>query len=227
MKSAEKKQTRKILVVFYSFTGETAKLAEAIAKGAKSVVSTEVSIKRVPELIAEEVFQKNPKLRTVQKQLEKKYPIATMEDLAGADGIAFGTPVHFGSFASQIKQFLDQFSPMWLEGRLVNKPAAVFCSSGSLHGGEEVTLMSMMLPLFNLGMIPVGIPYPVQGEGPSFDSGSPYGAIFVSGHSKNGKLSKDDAKAAEILGRRLAVMAEVLNCGCETCQVCHGLTWVT
>lgn len=210
-------ETRKILVLFYSFTGGTAKLAREVAAGAKSVPLSQVEVKRVPELIPDQVFQKNAQLETLRESLEKEFPLATLTDLVNADGLALGTPVHFGSFASQIKQFLDQLSPVWLEGKLVNKPAALFCSSGSLHGGEEIALTSLMMPLLSLGMIPIGIPYPIQGEGPDFDAGSPYGAIFVTGHKGENQLSDGDKKAAQILGRRLSIMAHVLNCSCADC----------
>jgi len=215
---------RKILVLFYSLGGKTADLAREVAKGAAEVVDTEVIIKRVPELILEEVFEKNPALKERKEKLEKEFPETTIDDLTSADAVAFGTPVHFGSFASQIKQFIDQLSPVFAGGLMVNKPASVFCVSGSLHGGEELTLISLIIPLLNLGMIPVGIPYPIQGAGPEFNAGSPYGAIFVSGAKGEKELEEDDKMIANILGRRLAMMAQLLNCGCERCNVCHDLT---
>lgn len=213
----------KILVLFYSFTGSTARLAREVAEGARSVAGVEVAIKRVPELISEEVFKKDPALKAVKEKIESAFPVATIDDLIQADGIAFGTPVHFGSFASQLKQFIDQLSPVWLQRKMVNKPAAVFCASGSMHGGEEATLISLMIPLFNLGMIPIGIPYPIQDAGPEFDSGSPYGAIYVTGYRGGRELSEGDKKVAQLLGQRLATMAQVLNCGCESCRICQTL----
>lgn len=215
---------RKILVLFYSFTGKTAELAKEVAEGARSVSETEVTVKRVPELIPQNVFDTNPPIKTIKESLEKEFPEATIDDLTGADAVAFGTPVHFGSFAAQLKQFIDQLSPVFVKGQMVNKPAAVFCSSGSVHGGEEATLISLIIPLLNLGMIPVGIPYPIQGEGVEFDAGSPYGAVFVSGHKGEKELSEGDKKVARILGQRLATMAQILNCGCETCNICAELT---
>lgn len=207
----------RILVLFYSLTGATAKLAEHVAAGAKEFEGAEVSIKRVPELIPDQVFQKDQKLAEHKRALEETYPIASVDDFITADGVALGTPVHFGSFAAQLKQFIDQLSPTWIEGKLVGKPAALFCSSGSMHGGEEVTLTSLMIPLLNFGMIPVGIPYPIQGKGPEFDSGSPYGAIFVSGHMGEKELSEGDIIIARILGKRLAMMTQLLHCRCDEC----------
>ncbi|USN53146.1 MAG: NAD(P)H:quinone oxidoreductase [Candidatus Nomurabacteria bacterium] len=206
-----------VLVLFYSFTGKTAELAKIIAQGAREIGDVEVKVMRVPELLPASFFRKNPKLKKVHNSLTKEFPEASLDDFINADGVALGTPVHFGSFASQLKQFLDGLSPIWLEGKLVNKPAAVFCSGGSIHSGEEATLLSLIIPLLNLGMIPVGIPYPVQGEGVDFDAGSPYGGIFVSGHRGEKKLSQGDKKVARLLGRRLASMTNFLNCSCEGC----------
>ena len=214
---------RKVLVVFYSLSGKTAELAREVAEGVREVPGTEVTIKRVSELMPHQVIEKHPHLKEVQSRLEQEFPVATVEDMLGADAVAFGTPVHFGSFASQIKQFLDQLSPVWIEGNMVNKPAAVFCSAGSVHGGEEATLISLIIPLLNLGMIPVGIPYPIQGEGPEFDAGSPYGAIFVSGHDGKKELSAGDKKVARLLGQRLSHMAHVMKYSCDGCNSCQAL----
>ncbi len=204
------------------------KLAKEIAKGAKEVEGTVVEIKRVKELIPDSVFEKNPGMKRDREKLEKEFEEATVEDLIEADGVAIGTPVHFASFASQIKQYLDQLSPVWLEGKLVNKPVSVFCTSGSMHGGEEVALFSLMSPLINLGMIPVGIPYPIQGEGPEFDAGSPFGAIYITGHGKNRReLSEDDKKVARILGNRLATMTRIIMCGCQSCKGCRLMSQKT
>jgi len=218
-------QNRKILIVFYSLGGSVVKLAKEIAKGAREVQGTEVEMKRVKELMPDEVFEKNPRMKHDREKLEKEFEEATVQDLIEADGVAIGTPVHFGSFAAQIKQYLDQLSPVWLEGKLVNKPVSVFCASGSLHGGEEVALFSLLSPLINFGMIPVGIPYPIQGQGPEFDAGSPFGAIYVTGHKKNKReLSEDDKKVARILGKRLATMTQIIMCGCSSCNVCRNLS---
>ncbi|OGE38018.1 hypothetical protein A3D79_00605, partial [Candidatus Daviesbacteria bacterium RIFCSPHIGHO2_02_FULL_39_8] len=145
-------------------------------------------------------------------------------DLTSADGVAFGTPVHFGSFASQLKQFIDQLSPIFIKGTMVGKPAAFFCSAGSMHGGEEAALISTMIPLLNLGMIPIGVPYPVQGEGSDFDAGSPYGAVFVSGHKGDKVLSEGDIKIAKILGKRLSAMSKVIKYGCISFPECQFLS---
>ena len=214
----------KVLILFYSFTGKTAELAREIAQGVKEVPDTEVVVKRMPELIPDNFFAKEPGLKAIQDKLFAEFSVATSGDLVAADGVAFGTPVHFGSFSSQVKQYIDQLSPAWVQGKLINKPAAVFCSAASNHGGAEAALTSLTIPLLNLGMIPVGIPYPIRGEDPEFDAGSPYGAVFVSGHKGDKSLSEGDRKTARILGRRLAAMAHMLNCGCDVCRACRELT---
>lgn len=212
----------KILVLFYSFTKNVADLARYIGDGASSVKNTEVVIKQVPETLSEDFFNNNLKIKSSREELNKEFSIATIDDLINADGVAFGTPTHFGSFAAQVKQFIDQLTPAWLQGKLINKPAAVFCTCGSTHGGEELTLLSLMIPLLNLGMIPVGIPYPIQGENTDFDAGSPYGAIYVTGNGR--QLSEADKKVARILGNRLATTAHLLNCACVACGDCRDLT---
>jgi len=215
------KHKTKVLVLFYSLSGKTAQLAKFIAEGVGSVDDTQVEIKRVPELLPDDFFNSNPHLKEVKDQLEADYETASLDDFVNADGIAIGTPTRFGNFSSQVKHFIDQMTPAWLGNKLVNKPVSVFCSAGMTHGGEELTLVSLMIPLLNLGMIPVGIPYPIQGESPDFDSGSPYGAIYVSGNDR--ELSEGDKKVAKILGRRLAAMTHIQKCDCEVCQSCRAI----
>ncbi len=213
----------KILVLFYSLTGHTAKLAEYIAQGAREIEGAEVVVKQVPELMPDEIFEQNPELKAARQSFAH-IPVANMEDLTNADGVAFGTPVHFGSFASQIKQFIDQLSPVYVKGTMAGKPAAFFASSGSIHGGEEAALLSLMIPLLNLGMIPIGVPYPIQGEGQDFDAGSPYGAIYVSGHKGDQELTPGDIKVAKILGKRLSALAKIIKHGCDTFPECQFLS---
>lgn len=213
----------KILVLFYSFTGHTAKLAKYIAEGAKEIGGAEVEIKQVPELLGERFYEGKPELKKAKKSFSD-IPTATIEDLTSADGVAFGTPVHFGSFASQLKQFIDQLSPVFIKGMMVGKPAVFFTSSGSMHGGEEAALLSLMIPLLNLGMIPIGVPYPIQGEESDFDAGSPYGAVYVSGHKGDKEITEGDIKIAKILGKRLSAMAKIIKYGCVSFPECTFLS---
>ena len=215
--------TVKILVLFYSFTGKTAQLSRYIAEGAREIPGTEVKVMRVPELMPDSVFESKPELMKARESYEH-IPIATIDDLTSADGVAFGTPVHFGSFASQLKQFIDQLSPVFVKGTMVGKPAAIFTSVGSNHGGEEAAMLSLMVPLLNLGMIPIGVPYPIQGAGPDFDAGSPYGAIYVTGHKGEKELGEGDIKVAKILGKRLAAMSKIVKHGCSSFTECQFLT---
>lgn len=215
-------QKVKILILFYSLTGHTAKLAEYIAQGAREILGVEVAVKQVPELLTDDFFNSKPELKAARESFSH-IPTATLDDLTGADGIAFGSPVHFGSFASQLKQFIDALSPVFVEGKMVGKPAALFTSSGSVHGGEEAALISLIIPLLNLGMIPIGVPYPIQGEGRDFDAGSPYGAIYVTGHRGDQELSEGDIKIAHILGKRLSAMAKIIKYGCQNLPECDFL----
>lgn len=217
------KKKIKILVLFYSFTGSVAELAREVARGAAEIPDTEVIIRRVPESIPDAFFDAHVNMKELKTKLEQEFLLATIDDLVNADAVAFGTPVHFGSFASQMKAFFDQLSSIYLQRKMVNKPAAVFCVSGSLHGGEELTLLSLMVPLFNLGMIPIGIPYPIQGNDTSFDSGSPYGAIAIRRSGTPLGISGGEKKVGQLLGKRLANMASLFNCGCSHCGVCQEL----
>lgn len=200
----------KILILFYSLTGHTATLAEEIAKGAREVDGVEVSLKMVPELIPENVLENSPRLKPAHEIL-RKYPVAKLEDMYEADGILLGSPAHFGSFAAQLKEFIDQLSPIWTQGKLVNKVCATFTSSGTIHGGSEATLLSLMIPIIQLGMIPVGVPFPMPDETPNFEGGSPYGATFVSGHDGDKTLQPQDAEVARFLGARVAKLAKVVK----------------
>ncbi|MBI2405443.1 NAD(P)H:quinone oxidoreductase [Candidatus Microgenomates bacterium] len=213
----------KILVVFYSFTGHTAKLATHIAGGAQEISGADVIVRQAPEILPNEVFERYPQAQKA-REVNQHIPVATIEELTSADGIAFGTPVHFGSFASQLKQFIDQLTPAFLKGTVVGKPAVCFASAGGIHGGEEAALISLMIPLLNLGMIPIGVPYPIQGESREFDAGSPYGAIFVSGHEGEKELTEGDIKIARILGKRLSAMAKVMKYGSMQFPECQFLT---
>lgn len=216
-------QKVKILILFYSMAGHTAKLAEFIAQGTREIPGVETTVKQVPEILPAEFFADKPELKAA-KETFAHIPIATIEDLTSADGVAFGTPVHFGSFASQLKQFIDGLSPVFIKGVMVGKPAALFASCGSTHGGEEAALLSLIIPLLNLGMIPIGVPYPVQGEGSDFDAGSPYGAIYTSGHRGDKELDEGDIKIAKILGKRLAAISKIIKYGCEKFPECNFLS---
>src|SRR4030067_776112 len=150
------KNKTNILVVFYSMTGNVAKLAQAVADGASGVRDTDVRIKQDEELIPKDKW--NDGVKKVKEEL-KNIPIATMDDLTWEDGIAFGTPTRYGNMSAQMKEYIDQTGGLWLKGALENKVAGVFTSTNTQHGGQETTIITSMVPLFHLGMIVIGIPY--------------------------------------------------------------------
>ncbi len=199
-----------ILVVFYSMTGNVAKLAKAVADGARGVRDTDVRIRQVEELIPKDKW--NDGMKKVKEEL-KDIPIATMDDLAWADGIAFGTPTRYGNMSAQMKEYIDQTGGLWLKGALENKVAGVFTSTSTQHGGQETTIITSMIPLFHLGMIVVGVPYseqrlfaidPVTG-------GSPYGASSVSGPMADRAPTANDLEIAKTLGRRIAEISRKIT----------------
>src|SRR3989338_6799324 len=145
----------KILVVFYSMTGNTAKLAKALAEGAKGA-GADVSLRQVQELIPEEKW--NDAMKKVKEEL-KNIPIATNDDLVWADGIAFGTPTRYGNMSSPLKQFIDQTGGLWMKGALINKVGTVFTSTSTQHCGHETTILTSIAPLIHHGMIIIGVPY--------------------------------------------------------------------
>lgn len=188
----------KILVLYYSRYGSTAKLAEQIALGIEQVDGAEAIIRTVPAVSAtcQAVDSKIP---------ESGPPYASLDDLKSCDGIALGSPTRFGNMAAALKYFLDGTSSLWLSGELSGKPAAVFTSTSSLHGGQESTLLSMMLPLMHHGMLMLGIPYTEQPLINTQTGGTPYGASHAdSMKSPNRPLSNDEKALATTLGKRLA-----------------------
>lgn len=200
----------KVLVVFYSMTGNVAKLAKAVAEGAESVPDTEVRVRQVEELVPEEKF--NDVMKKVKEDL-KDIPIATMDDLEWADGIAFGTPTRYGNMSAQLKQFIDRTGDLWLRGALINKVAGMFTSTSTQHGGQETTILTSMVPFFHLGMIVVGIPYSEQGLF-SIDpasGGSPYGASSISGPMADRSPVENDLTIARALGKRIAEIAKKVS----------------
>jgi len=200
----------KILVIYYSMYGNVLKLAQAVAEGAKEVKGAEVSIKTVPELLPKEIIEKSPAVKKAKEE-QKDIPIATMEDLAGVDGVIFGSPTRFGNMCAQLRQFLDQTGGLWQKGALIGKPAGFFCSTGTLHGGQETTLVSMMLTAIHQGMLIVGIPPSEQKLFVTKGGGSFYGASSVSGGRADQPPTKDDLDLARALGRRVAEIAKKLK----------------
>jgi NAD(P)H dehydrogenase (quinone) len=190
-----------ILILYYSKTGAVAKLANFIARGVESVQGIEARIRTVPAV--------SPVCEATQANVPEEGAIyATYDDLRHCAGLALGSPTRFGNMAAPLKYFLDGSSGLWMEGALIDKPAAVFSSSSSLHGGQETTLMSMVLPLMHHGMCILGIPYSEPSLGNTQTGGTPYGATHVAGHQNDLPISEDEKRLAMALGSRLARFAQ-------------------
>jgi NAD(P)H dehydrogenase (quinone) len=192
-----------ILVVYYTRTGSTARLARQVCRGVEAAGAI-ARLRSVPPVSADSE-------RPVRTVPDEGAPWATLEDLAACDGLILGSPVRFGNMAAPLKYFLDQTSALWLQGTLVDKPAAAFTSSQSMHGGQESTLLSMLTPLLHHGMLFVGLPFTEKGVNETRGGGTPYGASHVSSAATDGALSDDEASLAQALGRRVARIARDLK----------------
>lgn len=193
----------KVLIVYYSTFGNVYKMAKAVAQGVSEVEGAQPVIRTVRELIPDEVIESHGDMKAA-KQAQKDVPLVTLDDFRQAGAIAFGTPTRFGNMSSQLKNQIDQLTPLWLEGELEGKPAGMFTSTGTLHGGQETTLLTMVAPLVHLGMIYVGVPYSVQELLTTQSGGSPYGPAHVAGGDSKRDVDPTEAAICRALGRRLA-----------------------
>lgn len=186
-----------ILVLYYSRHGATKQLAQMIARGVESVDGIEARIRTVPPV--------STTCEAVDKAIPEEGAIyASLDDLSQCAGLALGSPTRFGNMAAPMKYFLDGTSSLWLSGDLIDKPACVFSSSSSLHGGQETTLISMMLPLMHQGMSIVGIPYSEAALNNTQSGGTPYGATHVAGPDSKNPISDDECELAKSMGERIA-----------------------
>jgi NAD(P)H dehydrogenase (quinone) len=199
----------KILVVIDTRTGNTLKLARAVVAGAESVPGAEVALARAREA-GEEGMPMDDRRRAVRDEF-MKLPEATLEDLERCDGLVLGSPTRFGNMTASLKGLLDSTGRLWFEGSLVGKPAGVVTSTSSMHGGQETTLLSMMLPLLHHGMVIVGIPYSEPALTSTSRGGTPYGASSVSGPEADQGPDEDELALARALGKRVAEMAAKLR----------------
>jgi NAD(P)H dehydrogenase (quinone) len=201
----------KILVLFYSTYGHIYRMAEAVAEGARGVSGAEVVIKRVPETLSPDVLKAMGAL-DAQKAFAH-VPVATVDDLAAADAIIFGTPTRFGNMTGQMRQFLDATGGLWLTGALVGKVGSVFASSATQHGGQESTILSFHTTLLHQGMVIVGLPYAFQGQMriDEITGGSPYGASTIAGGKGERMPSENELTAARFQGRHVAEIAKKLT----------------
>jgi NAD(P)H dehydrogenase (quinone) len=202
----------KVLIAYYSMYGHTFQMARAVKEGAASVADTEVILRRIQEFPdVEKDIGQNKYAKQVWDQ-QKDIPVCTLDDLREADGVIFGTPTRYGNMTAQMKKFIDSTVQLWLEGALEGKPAGLFTSTSTTHGGQETTLLTMMMPLLHLGMLIVGVPYSTPGmlhtEG---RGGTPYGASTVAGTQNNLQPAPDDLNIARALGRRVAEISKKLR----------------
>lgn len=202
----------RILIVYYSMYGHVLKMARAVEQGAKSVEGIEVVFRRVQEFEdIEKEIAKHEHARAVWDQ-QRDIPVCTLDELREADGVILGTPTRFGNMTAQMKCLIDSTAKLWLDGAMEGKPAGVFTSTATTHGGQETTLLTMMIPLLHLGMIIVGVPYSTPGmlhtEG---RGGTPYGATTVAGPRNDLEPTPEDVGIGRALGRRVAEAAKKLR----------------
>ena len=200
----------KIQIVFYSMYGHVYQLAEAVAKGAREVPDTEVSLYQVPELMSEEVLEKSG--AKAAREAFADIPIAEPAQLTEADAIIFGTPTRFGNMAAQMRNFLDQTGQLWFNGALVGKIGSVFASTGTQHGGQETTITSFHSTLLHQGMIIVGVPYtvPELTYMKEITGGSPYGASTLAGSDGSRQPTENELAIARFQGKHVAEIAHKL-----------------
>jgi len=195
---------QKILVLYYSHKGAVEALARAVAHGIDSVSGAESVLRTVPRVSAV-CEATEPAIPT------SGAPYVTLQDLTECAGLALGSPVRFGNMAAPMKYFWDGTIATWLSGELIGKPAAVFTSSGSMHGGNESTLLSMMLPLFHHGMLLMGLPYSEVALAETQSGGTPYGASHIAGSNGSQPLTADEIVLSKQMGKRLAETALQLS----------------
>ena len=192
-----------IVVLIYSKKGSTLQLAEEVCKGIDSVNNVKAKLRRVDEL------KQTQQLRMLEKY--ENVQVITKRDITDCHGLILGSPTRFGNLAAELKYLIDQTLDIWISGELIGKPGAVFTSTGSLHGGQETTLLSMMLPLFHHGMLLAGIPYSETGLSETKTGGTPYGASHVSNEKKESVLSYEEKNLGFAMGARVAKIASKLS----------------
>jgi NAD(P)H dehydrogenase (quinone) len=201
----------KVLIVYYSMYGHIHRMAEAVAEGVKEVKGAEVHMRRVPETLPKEVLTK---MGAVEAQKSFAHiPVCTVDELATADAIIFGTPTRYGNMCGQMRQFLDATGQLWVKGSLVGKVGSVFASSATQHGGQESTILSFHITLLHLGMVLVGLPYAFQGQMrlDEITGGSPYGASTIAGGQGERLPSENELASAKFQGKHVATIASRLT----------------
>lgn len=193
-----------VLILYYSQGGAVREMAQLIARGVESVPGAQAKLRTVAKVSAT--------CEATESEIPASgAPYATLQDLEHCDALALGSPTRFGNMAAPLKYFLDSTSGLWLKGALIGKPAAVFTSSGSMHGGNEMTLLTMMIPLLHHGMLLLGLPYSEPALGTTSSGGTPYGASHIGGALDDKPISDDEKKLCIALGKRLAETALKLH----------------
>lgn len=194
----------KVLVLYYSMYGHTETMARAVAEGASSVEDTDVTVKRVPDLVPEDVARK------AGAKLDQEAPVATVDELPDYDAIIFGTPTRFGNMCAQMRNFLDRTGKLWVNGNLIGKVGSVFTSTSTQHGGQETTITSFHSTLLHHGMIIVGVPYSCQEimNMNEITGGSPYGAGGLAGADNKRQPSENELKIARFQGMHVATIVK-------------------
>jgi len=201
----------KVLVVYYSMYGHVYRLAQAAAEGARLVPDTEAVLRRVPETLSEAVLGKMGALEAQKGQAQ--VPVCTIDELAAADALIFGTPTRFGNMCGQMRQFLDATGQLWAKGALVGKVGSVITSSNTQHGGQESTILTFHITLLHQGMIIVGLPYTFQGQSviDQITGCSPYGASTIAGPDGRRTPSENELSGARYQGEHVAKIARKLT----------------
>jgi len=190
-----------ILVLYYSRGGATAEMAQQVARGVQQVSGVEARLRTVPPVSAN--------CEKTEDEIPDDGPLyCEPDDLRDCAGLVMGSPTRFGNMAAPLKYFVDQSSSLWLSGAMIDKPAAVFTSTSSLHGGQESTLLSMMLPLLHQGMLVVGLPYSEAGLMSTESGGTPYGASHWAGADNSRRVDANEALLCQALGKRVARIAQ-------------------
>lgn len=193
-----------VLILYYSRNGQTAELAGQIGRGVARIPGIEARLRAVPPVSPDTEASLPP-------VPDEGAPYATKADLAGCSGLAIGSPTRFGNMAAPLKHFLDTTGDLWLSGALTGKPAGAFTSTGSLHGGQETTLMTMMMPLLHHGMVLCGLPYTEKALGETESGGTPYGPSHWAGTAEQLPLSEHEKTLCQAFGQRLATLALKLS----------------
>jgi len=197
----------KVLIVYYSLYGHIHRMAQAVAEGVKEVKGAEPVLRRAPETLSTEILGKMGALEA-QKSMAH-VPICTVDELASADAVIFGTPTRYGNMCGQMRQFLDATGGIWVKGALVGKVGSVFTSSATQHGGQESTILSFHITLLHHGMVLVGLPYTFDGQTriDEITGGSPYGASTIAGGKGERMPSENELAAARFQGKHVAAIA--------------------